>query len=206
MNELLVEKNTLFFVDDHNMMIRGLENWVEKNTSFSTIGSAGNIEEARKFFQTRLPEICIIDIQLGEENGFELLEYMTSNFPQIKCVMFSMFDSSVYISQSKVLGAKGYVSKASSEGVLLKCLEIVRNGGIFIEEKMLSKYQKIEEISKFMTKREIQVFEEILKEHSNEQIADNLKMTVHSVECYVSRIYDITNCRTRIQLIKEFNS
>lgn len=203
-----VENNTLFFVDDHSMMINGLKNWVEKNTFWKTIGSANNIEDTKSFLTScqneHLPEICIIDVQLGEESGFDLLEYITNTFPLIKCVMFSMFDSSGYISQAKILGAKGYVSKASTEATLSKCLEIVHNGGLYIEEKMLSKQQKIDDISRFMTKRERQVFEEILKEHTNEEIAESLKMSVHSVECYVSRIYDVTNCRTRTMLLKEF--
>ena len=205
-----VENGTLFFVDDHSMMLNGLKNWVEKNTFWKTIGSANNIGQAKTFLTNclpdHLPEICIIDVQLGEESGFDLLEYITAAFPPVKCVMFSMFDSSGYISQAKILGAKGYVSKASTEATLSKCLEIVRDGGLFIEEKMLSKQQKIDEISHFMTKRERQVFEEILKEHTNEQIAESLNMSVHSVECYVSRIYDITNCRTRMKLIQEYNN
>lgn len=201
-----IKKGTLFFVDDHRMMINGLESWVKMNTDWETIGYAKNIEEAKKFFETSLPEICIIDVQLNEESGFDLLSYIRGTYPEIKCVMFSMFDSSGYISQARIMGAKGYVSKASSEDQLLKCLEIVRNGGIFIEEEMISKQQKIDEIIRFMTKRERQVFEEILKGYSNDQIADKLCMSLHSIECYVSRIYDITNCRTKSQLIKEYNS
>ena len=184
----------IIIVDDHAMMRNGLSSWLEKNTSWNNIRLADSVESAKTLIKTELPEICIIDVQIGDEDGFSLLNFITKEYPPVKCVMYSMFDS------------PGYVSKASSEEELVKCLDSVSHGEIFIEEKMESSFEKIEEIICFMTKTECRVFHEILKGKTNAQITETLNISNHSIECYVSRIYDITGIRSREQLINHFSS
>lgn len=196
----------IIIVDDHAMMRNGLSSWLEKNTSWNNIRLADSVESAKTLIKTELPEICIIDVQIGDEDGFSLLTFITKEYPSVKCVMYSMFDSPGYVSQAKTLGAVGYVSKASSEEELVKCLEAVSRGEIFIEEKMEDSFERIEEIITFMTKTECRVFHEILKGKTNAQITEILNISNHSIECYVSRIYDITGIRNREQLINHFCS
>lgn len=196
----------IIIVDDHAMMRNGLSSWLEKNTCWKNIRLADSITTAKALVNSELPEICIIDVQIGEEDGFSFLDFMTKEYPSVKCVMYSMFDTPGYVSQAKTLGAKGYVSKASSEEELVKCLDAVSRGDNYIEEKMESSFEKIEEIINFMTKTECLVFHEILKGKSNTQITEMLNISNHSIECYVSRIYDITGIRNREQLINHFCS
>lgn len=196
----------IIIVDDHAMMRNGLSNWLEKNTRWNNIRLADSVMAAKSLINNELPEICIIDVQIGEEDGFSLLSFITKEYPSIKCVMYSMFDSPGYVSQAKTLGAVGYVSKASAEEELVKCLEAVTRGEIFIEEKMDNSFERIEEIISFMTKTECRVFHEILKGKTNTQITEILNISNHSIECYVSRIYDITGIRNREQLINYFCS
>lgn len=200
------KKGTLIIVDDHAMMRNGLSSWLEKNTSWKIIGQAESIAQATEMLSYSIPEICIIDVQLGEEDGFELLEFIGKIYPGVKCVMYSMFDTSGYVAQAKVLGAKGYVSKASSEEDLAKCLEAVSKGEIYIDEKMKTAQERLDEIITFMTKTERRIFNEILKGKTNQQISELLNISGHSIECYVSRIYDVTGIRNRDQLIAHFCS
>ena len=196
----------IIIVDDHAMMRNGLSSWLEKNTCWNNIRLADSVTAAKTLINSELPEICIIDVQIGDEDGFSLLTFITKEYPSVKCVMYSMFDSPGYVSQAKTLGAVGYVSKASSEEELVKCLEAVSRGEIFIEEKMEDSFERIEEIITFMTKTECRVFHEILKGKTNAQITEILNISNHSIECYVSRIYDITGIRNREQLINHFCS
>ena len=74
-----------------------------------------------------------------------------------------------------------------------------------VDEKMEQSFEKIDEIIKFMTKTERTIFQEILKGKTNSQISELLDISSHSIECYVSRIYDITGIRNREQLISHFS-
>ena len=200
------EAEKLLIVDDHAMMRNGLSSWLAKNTCWNEIQLADSIENAKLQLVNKVPEICIIDVQIGQEDGFELLDFITKQYPQIKCVMYSMFDTAGYVSQAKTLGAKGYVSKASPEAELVKCLQAVSKGELFIDERIQPFFEKIDEIIKFMTKTERRIFHEILKGKTNAQITEILNISNHSIECYVSRIYDITGIRNREQLINYFCS
>lgn len=196
----------MIIVDDHAMMRNGLRSWLIENTSWKNIRLADSIESAKNLLAEEVPEICIIDVQIGNEDGFALLDFITKNYKTVKSVMYSMFDTPAYVSQAKTLGAKGYVSKASSEEELVNCLEAVSRGETFIDEKMEKSFEKIDEIIRFMTKTERRVFQEILKGKNNAQISEMLDISNHSIECYVSRIYDITGIRNRDQLISHFSS
>ena len=197
---------SIIIVDDHAMMRNGLRSWLIENTRWKNIRLADSIGTAKSLLSEEQSEICIIDVQIGNDDGFALLDFISKQYKQIKCVMYSMFNTPAYVSQAKTLGAKGYVSKASSEEELVRCLESVSNGETFIDEKMEKSFEKIDEIIRFMTKTERRIFQEILKGRTNAQISEMLDISNHSIECYVSRIYDITGIRNREQLISYFSS
>ncbi len=197
---------SIIIVDDHAMMRNGLRSWLIENTRWKNIRLADSIDTAKNLLSEEQSEICIIDVQIGNDDGFALLDFITKEYKSVKCVMYSMFDTPAYVSQAKTLGAKGYVSKASSEEELVRCLESVSKGETFIDEKMEKSFEKIDEIIRFMTKTERRIFQEILKGKNNTQISEMLDISNHSIECYVSRIYDITGIRNREQLISYFSS
>ena len=197
---------SIIIVDDHAMMRNGLRSWLIENTRWKNIRLVDSIDTAKNLLSEEQSEICIIDVQIGNDDGFALLDFITKESKSVKCVMYSMFDTPAYVSQAKTLGAKGYVSKASSEEELVNCLEAVSRGETFIDEKMEKSFEKIDEIIRFMTKTERRVFQEILMGKNNTQISEMLDISNHSIECYVSRIYDITGIRNRDQLISHFSS
>lgn len=85
-----IQNSTIIIVDDYTMMRNGLMGY----TKWKITGLADSIEQAKNLVAEQLPEIVIIDVQLGDEDSFELLEYLTKKAPKIKCVMYSMFDTS----------------------------------------------------------------------------------------------------------------
>lgn len=74
-----IQNSTIIIVDDHTMMRNGLMGWLQQNTKWKITGLADSIEQAKNLVAEQLPEIVIIDVQLGDEDGFELLEYLTAS-------------------------------------------------------------------------------------------------------------------------------
>ena len=199
----------LFIVDDHKMLLKGLKNYLEENSewkvvqTFSTakdcISCLSQITEKEDF-----PQIIIIDVQLGKESGFELVEKITKSWPEIKCLIYSMYDTPGYIFQAQESGAKGYISKIASEDELLLALKTVYQGGEYIEKRMENVQKKLCEVDSLFSRQEKIIFEKILQGMSNKQIAEALFISPHSVENYVSFIYDKTNVKNRRELIEKF--
>ena len=83
----------LFIVDDHKMLLNGLKNYLEENSHWKVTGiftssceclnHLATITDAEKF-----PQVIIVDVQLGKESGFELVEKITQGWPQIKCIIY----------------------------------------------------------------------------------------------------------------------
>lgn len=79
-----IQNSTIIIVDDYTMMRNGLMGWLQQNTKWKITGLADSIEQAKNLVAEQLPEIVIIDVQLGDEDvgdedGFELLEYLTAS-------------------------------------------------------------------------------------------------------------------------------
>ena len=203
-------RNELYIVDDHKMLLKGLKDYLEENTAWKcpyTFTDKTECLEKLKEIGNRspnLPEVIIVDIQLADGTGYSLVQEITKHFKTIKCVMYSMYDSAGYILQAKNCGAKGYVSKVASEEELVHCLEVVQRGGIYLEEKKIEAQQKLEDLTLLFTKQETCILEKLLQGKSNEDISNELFISMHTVENYVSFIYDKTNVKNRTELIEKY--
>lgn len=212
-------KNTLFIVDDHSMLKNGLKNYLETNTDYVVTGTFANGTECLAELQKRLlkkaagiedpenimPDMIIVDIQLAnEESGFVLVQELKSKYPQIKVVMYSMFDTWGFVLQAKDLGVQGYISKVASDEELVRCLNIVRDGGTYYEKKSESIQKELESILPVLKKQEKIVFELVLQGKSNKQICDQLFISLHTVENYISYLIKLAGCKNREQLIEKY--
>lgn len=202
-------EKSLFIVDDHNMLLKGLKSYLEENSDWKvseTFTSPGDClsELERISLNGDFPQIIIVDVQLGKESGFELVEKITKGWPDIKCLIYSMYDTPGYILQAKESGAKGYISKVASEEELLLALQTVFEGGQYIEKRMESLQKKLGSVDSLFSRQEKIIFEKLLQGKSNRQIAEELFISSHSVENYVSFIYDKTSVKNRRELIEKF--
>ena len=201
-------KNTLYIVDDHNMVRNGLKAWLENHTQWRVekdfASSSECLECLEELSETALPEIIIVDVQLVNETGFSLVKQITQKWPQIKCVMYSMYDTTGFVLQAKDSDAKGYISKAAKEEELAHCLEVVQNGGTYMEQYMNEAQNKIDSIVSVLSKQERVIFEALLQEKSNKQICDELFISPRTVENYTSRLYAKIGVKNRDELIEKF--
>ncbi len=207
-------KNTLYIVDDHNMVRNGLKAWLENHSEWHVEKDFATSAECLKCLEclgglaetddSPLPEIIIIDVQLINETGFDLVKKISEKWPQIKCVMYSMYDTTGFVLQAKDSGAKGYISKVAKEEELVHCLEVVQNGGTYIEQYMAEAQNKIDSIVSILSKQERNIFEALLQEKSNKQICDELFISPRTVENYTSRLYAKIGVKNREELIERF--
>ena len=207
-NQMNIKQNTLYIVDDHSMLKNGLKNYLESNTKFTVTGAfAGGAEclDALKNEKSELPEIIIIDIQLAEnESGFSLVKELKKLYPSIKIIMYSMYDTWGFILQAKDLSVQGYISKVASDEELVRCLSVVQAGGTYYEKKSESIQSELESITSVLKKQEKVVFEMALQGKTNKQIADELFISLHTVENYISYLIKLAGCKKREELIEKY--
>ena len=206
-------KNIVFIVDDHNMVRNGLKSWLENHTQWRVPKDFATSRECLDCLaclsktlknEDVFPSVIIVDVQLINETGFSLVQKITELYPSIKCVMYSMYDTAGFILQAKDSGAKGYVSKIAKEEELAHCLDVVQDGGTYLEQYMMEAQTKVDSIVSILSKQERVIFEALLQEKSNKQICDELFIAPRTVENYTSRLYSKIGVKSREELIEKF--
>ena len=160
---------TLMIVDDHEMILIGLKNFLESKTDWTVAGEARDIDSAKNILQniSSLPQIIVIDIELGEESGFDLALFVRENYPSMKIIMYTMHDGNDYVLKAKQTKIDGYISKASDSEEFLKCIDAVYKGQKFLENRLKEGQNLIDETLSLLTKRETLIFQEMLNGKTN---------------------------------------
>ena len=184
-------ENTLYIVDDHEMLREGVKHWLESHTCWKVSKSFGPGEE------------CIKELELLPQASPDFPEIM-KKWPEQKCIIYSMFDTTGFVLEAKDCGARAYVSKVAQSDEILKCLDIVKNGGTYLEERLVEGQNKIENIISILTKQERRLFEAILQGKSNEQIQNEFFLSKTTVETYTSRLYNKIDVVDRADLIARY--
>ncbi|MCR5063470.1 MAG: response regulator transcription factor [Treponema sp.] len=206
-------KNIVYIVDDHNMVRNGLKSWLEKHTQWRVPKDFASSKECIDCLtclnnsiksDSVFPEIIIVDVQLINETGFSLVKEISKKWPQIKCIMYSMFDTTGFVLQAKDSGAKGYISKVAKEEELAHCLDVVQDGGTYLEQYMMEAQNRVDSIVSILSKQERNIFEAILQEKTNKQICDEFFISPRTVENYTSRLYAKIGVKNREELIEKF--
>jgi NarL family two-component system response regulator LiaR len=206
--------NTVVLLDEHPMMRRALDAYLTETGKYQISGEASNLTDARALFSevAQVPDLVILDICLGDENGLELLKYLKAiqrekrkNRGDLKkplVLVFSAVEDPFRIQQSLHLGVRGYVSKAADEGELIKALDAVIRGNIYIDERLRSKVMKAASLFEELTKRERGILGLIKKNYDNRTIAEDLDIKLRTVENYISKIYTKTGAGSRGELMR----
>lgn len=198
------QQHTIYIVDDHDMLQIGLKIFLETKSNSKVIGTAKTIDSAKALLASQLPDLIIIDVELADENGFDLAAYIKTTYPALKIVMYSMHDENDYILKAKELKIDGYISKASESEEFLNCINNIYSGNSYIEERLIQNQKIIDDALCLLTKRESLIFQEMIQGTSNAEIGKKLNLSKHSVEVYVTTIYEKTFCNNRAEFLSKY--
>lgn len=205
-------KKKILIVDDHPMMRRGLASTIESELGYEVVLQLDKAEEVLKIVDKGEYDIdlMIVDVSLPGMNGIELVKNVTFQNPNQKILVVSRHEESLYAERALRAGAKGYVMKFESSEVLLKAVQKVLNGSIYISDEMnekllMSAMQGKKELSEtpieVLSDRELEVFELIGQGKSSNEIADQLHLAAKTVETYRWRIKEKLNYKNSTEMI-----
>lgn len=202
-------KHTFFVIEDHALTNLGIREILQENTDLKCAGFASSEPEAfEKLTELdvtgSLPEVLVLDLFLGEYSGIDILREVNRHFPSINIVVYSMYSNPGIISIVLENGAKGFVSKASSEEELVTAIKEICSGKTYIQQSLIERLHTYTSILESLTKSEQSVLKKLLERKNINQIAEALNMDTHTVDSYLSRIRSKTGCRNNEELIAQF--
>jgi len=125
----------ILIVDDHPVVVSGCRSLFASDDSVK-IDEAGDAKSGHKAFVTRKPDVTIIDINLPDVSGFELMRRIRKDDPDAKIIMFSMNDDPAFVVRAVEMGAQGYVAKGEDPRMLMKAVRKVASGENFISPQL----------------------------------------------------------------------
>jgi len=203
------KKKSILIVDDHPIMREGISQIINSQNDLSVIAEAESGHEALKILSDVLPDLAVIDISLKGMNGLELTKEIAKNFKHIPILILSMHPEKFYAERAIKSGAKGYLQKHEPSSKVIEAIRKILSGKMYlspeISEKMLTQFSAnpgnvntpaLEKLSD----REFEAFRCIAKGLKPHQIADELFVSVKTVETYYSRIKKKLNLNSASEL------
>lgn len=185
----------LLVADDHEVVRSGIGTLLS-GSEVEIVGLAGTVEETVTMTESAKPDVVLLDVRLGAEDGLSALEMIRSNVPDISVVMMSTYDNPTYVARAIALGAMDYILKDSSRIDVLEAIQRAAAKELPTESSILRRVQATMEKRKDrsdsqdvpLTNRELQVLRHIALGLSNREIGTSLNISVETVKEHVQNI------------------
>jgi len=196
-------RKNILIVDDHPMMRDGLAALITAQPDLAVCAQAADAREALQAIESLRPDLVLMDISLPGKSGLEAIKDIQSLAPGLATLVLSMHDESLYAERVLRAGARGYVMKQEGGKRIMDGIRAVLEGKVFVSEKMSARIMNAftgrraaEAISSVesLSDREFEVFQLIGRGRSTKEIADQLHLSVKTVE--VHRV----NIKAKLQL------
>ncbi len=187
------KKLKILIADDHPLLLEGLFYMLNKREDFQIIGQAANGLEALKIVREIKPDIAILDIQMPKLDGFEVSKIIIQEKLPTKIIFLTMFKDVELIKKVIDLGIKGYVLKENAVNDIVNCIESVAEGKFFISPQVSDillnqKEKKKKEEDDLLTPSEKKIIDLIALDKSSKEIAEELFVSVKTIENHRSNI------------------
>ncbi len=129
-------KTRVFVVDDHPLLRQGIAQLINNEHDMEVCGEAENAAGALQLINIANPDIAVLDISLKGDSGIDLLKQLRDSHPEVKVLILSMHDESIFARRAFVAGASGYLTKDEATDKALLAIRCVRDGGVYVSEEL----------------------------------------------------------------------
>lgn len=201
----MTKKIRVLLVDDHMLVLDGLQARLELEDNIDIIATASNGLEALEKSAVTQPDLVLMDVSMPVLNGLEATKRFKSEQPHVKVLMLSMHNDKEYILSLIQSGANGYVLKDVSSEELVQAISTVHQGGTYFSsgasEALFSTTAAPKQCDE-LSKREIAVLKEVAIGLSNKEIASALSISVRTVETHRQNIKNKLDIHSSAGLVK----
>ena len=202
-------KVKIAIADDHELIIQGLSLMLESVEWAQIVWkNTGGLQLLENLQRTQ-PDVLLLDIQMPACNGIDLCRDISKAMRDLKIIALTNFDESYYVKQMLRNGARGYLLKNTGQDTLVQALKEVCDGKIFLDAHL--QYILLEQLTTtrnkrtdtHLTRRETEILKLIADEKSNQEIADQLFISLRTVETHRLNLNQKLSAKNTAGLVKE---
>ena len=192
----------VLLVDDHPLVREGLKARLNAVPGLEVVGEAGNATEAFAVVGQAQPDLVLMDIGMKDVNGIELTAELLASHPKLHVRMLSMYDNPEYETRAMQAGARGYVLKDAPSDEIVSAIEAITAGQTYLSAAISGRLLRSQTPRPMLSLRESQILAALGKGHASRQIAQDLALSVRTVETHRQNIRRKLNLEGQAELIK----
>jgi DNA-binding NarL/FixJ family response regulator len=204
-----MKKLRLLLVDDHAVVREGLRSLLGSNERFEIVGEASDGVSALTSAERLVPDVMVMDVSMPGLNGAQLARSLKTSRPDVKTLALTVHEEGGYLRSLMDAGASGYVLKRSAASELLRAIEVVGDGGTYLDSALanqligrIGQKRPVGEVSTALSERERDVVKLVARGYSNKEVSEKLDVSVKTVETYRYRATEKLGLRTRADLVR----
>ncbi len=202
-------RSTVYIVDDHPIVRQGLALLINREPDLAVCGDAEEAGTALRQIEELKPDLVVVDISLNGPDGLDLLKDIRTRDANLPVLILSMLDESLYAERALRAGASGYIMKQEATERVLVAIRRILGGQIYVSDRMSNRMLhrfaggKAQASSVAgLTDRELEVFRLIGQGHATRQIAEELHISVKTVESYQAHIKEKLSLKNARELVQ----
>jgi DNA-binding NarL/FixJ family response regulator len=203
----------ILIADDHTMFVDGMESILKGESDLFVAGRSYDGPSVIEFLSTNAVDLVLLDVNLPGMNGIEVCKEITNHYPKVKVLAISMFNEESFVSEILNNGAKGYILKNTGREELLKAIRTVAKGDTYFSSEvtetimkgLMNQRKASAKNNVFfpkLSRREKEVLKLIAQEYTTQEIADNLYISLKTVESHRSSLLSKLNARNSVGLVR----
>jgi DNA-binding NarL/FixJ family response regulator len=199
---------TVVLVDDHPLVLGGLEQLLASGEDFKVIRTCTSAEEGYGAVMKETPDVLVLDLMLPGGDGLSLLRRLDSTKPPAVIILTAVQDEDMLLDAAR-LGARGIVLKAMAPRILEDCIRAVHQGerrlnveGVDLSKRLMERQQAEKELGDQLTPRELEILRLVALKLDNQEIAVRLAITVGTVKIHLHHVFDKLHVNGRHELLQ----
>jgi len=199
---------SVVLVDDHPLMLAGLEQLLAAEPDFDVRAVCGSIREGWAALEEHHPDVVVLDLKLGDGEGFDILRRLEPETAPKVIILTAVEDEDAWLTAAR-MGAKGIVLKATAPRVLEDCVRTVYRGepwltvgGVDLSKRLEQRNTAEAELGNSVTPRELEVVRLVALGLDNQEIAARLLISVGTVKIHLHHVYDKLKITGRSELLR----
>jgi DNA-binding NarL/FixJ family response regulator len=195
-NDRSTDHIRVYLVDDHPAIREAIRDTIESTIDMEICGETSSSDEAFREIEELQPDVAVVDISLNDAHGLDLVQNVRSQYPDVRMIVFSMYDENVYAERAIRAGAAGYLMKSEPTKNIVEAVRSAHEGEVYLSRKMSSRILNKVAMGRTsepsfaideLTDREMAVFQMLGQGYSVQEIQDRLSLSRKTIETYRRR-------------------
>jgi len=204
------QRARVLIVDDHPLVREGLAARIRTQQDLEVCGEASDVAEALALIGSTRPALVILDLALKHGSGLELLKTIKTRRSAPKVLVVSAYEEELFAERALRAGAQGYINKQELQGTMIEAVRALLRGELFLSPEMTQRLAsqalsgRIASLgAEALSDRELQIFELIGRGNTTRAIAEQLHVSVHTIESHREKIRLKLNLRNGTELLQQ---